>query len=189
MDERPTGEEYRRMVSGQMYAPGDPELARWSLRARHLVWQWHQVPPTDGPGRRALLEQIFGSLGQACTIEAGLHLDYGFNISLGERFYANTGCSMLDAAPITIGADVMFAPHVQLSTATHPIDPVERNSGREYALPIVIGDRVWLAGGVIVGPGVTIGSDTVVGAGAVVLRDLPAGVVAAGTPARVLREV
>jgi maltose O-acetyltransferase len=114
-------------------------------------------------------------------------VDYGFNIHLGQRFYANANCVLLDVAEIRIGDDTMLAPGVQLLTATHPVDAQERISGRELGFPITIGSRVWLGGGVIVGPGVTIGDDVVVGSGAVVVKDLPDRVVAVGNPARVVR--
>jgi maltose O-acetyltransferase len=115
--------------------------------------------------------------------------DYGGHITIGARTFVNYDCVMLDVAPIRIGAACQLAPRVQLLTATHPIDPEPRRRGWESAEPITIGDNVWLGGGAILCPGVTIGEDTVVGAGAVVTRDLPAGVVAAGVPARVLREI
>ncbi|MGB8350751.1 MAG: sugar O-acetyltransferase, partial [Gaiella sp.] len=116
------------------------------------------------------------------------YCEYG-EISIGDDTFVNVDAVMLDVAPITIGAACQLAPRVQLLTATHPIDPEPRRIGWESAEPIAIGDNVWLGGGAIVCPGVTIGKDTVVGAGAVVTRDLPAGVVAAGVPARVLREI
>ena len=110
-------------------------------------------------------------------------------ISIGDRSFFNFGLVVLDVAPVVIGADVMAGPNVQLLTATHPFDPVERRSGWEYAKPITIGDDVWLGGGVIVCPGVTIGGASVIGAGSVVTKDVEAGVIAAGNPCRVLRPV
>ncbi len=115
--------------------------------------------------------------------------DYGSHITIGAGTFVNYDCVMLDVAPIRIGAACQLAPRVQLLTATHPIDPEPRRLGWESAEPITVGDNVWLGGGAIVCPGVTIGEDTVVGAGAVVTRDLPGGVVAAGVPARVIREI
>jgi maltose O-acetyltransferase len=177
------------MISGELYLSEDPELVAARRRARSLTFRFNHTPPEQAQERRALLRELLGSTGDRFEIEPNLHVDYGFNISLGEGFYGNANCVMLDVAPIRIGRDTMFGPAVQLLTATHPVDPQERISGRELGFPITIGDRVWLGGGVIVGPGVTIGDDVVVGSGAIVVKDLPAGVVAVGNPARVVRTV
>jgi len=184
-----TGAEYRRMVSGQPYRPDDPELVEARSRARALTFEFNHTPPSQPDVRDGLLRELFGTVGEHLEIEPTLHVDYGLNIHIGQWFYANANCVLLDVAEIRIGDQVMLAPGVQLLTATHPVDPVERVSGRELGFPITLGNRVWLGGGVIVSPGVTIGDDTVVGAGAVVVRDLPAGVVAVGNPARVLRSL
>jgi maltose O-acetyltransferase len=117
------------------------------------------------------------------------YCDYGSHIAIGSRTFLNYDCVLLDVAPIRIGAACQLATRVQLLTATHPVDPEPRRLGWESADPIELGDNVWLGGGAVVCPGVSIGEDTVVGAGAVVTRDLPAGVVAAGVPARVVREI
>jgi maltose O-acetyltransferase len=128
-------------------------------------------------------------VGEGVVIRPPFRCEYGTRVTIGPGTFANYELLMLDVAPITIGAACQIATRVQLLTATHPIDPAPRRAGWESAEPIVLGDNVWLGGGVIVCPGVTIGDDTVVGAGAVVTRDLPAGVVAVGSPARVLREI
>ena len=185
----PTGAEYQRMIRGEPYRPADPELVAARARARSLTHRFAQTPPEQGERRSAILRELFGSTGEHLEIEPTLHVDYGINIHLGDGFYANANCVLLDVAEIRIGRDTMFGPAVQLLTATHPVDPQERISGRELGFPITIGERVWLGGGVIVGPGVTIGDDVVVGSGAVVIHDLPPGVVAVGNPARVVREV
>ena len=185
----PSGIEFQRMISGQPYLAHDPELVAARARARSLTFRFQHTPPEQREERRAILRELFGSSGDHLGIEPTLHVDYGFNIHVGENFYANANCVLLDVAPIRIGRDTMFGPAVQLLTATHPVDPQERISGRELGYRITIGDRVWLGGGVIVGPGVTIGDDVVVGSGAVVVKDLPAGVVAVGNPARVMRTV
>jgi len=122
-------------------------------------------------------------------VKPTLRCDYGYNISIGARSFVNYEGVLLDCNRITIGEEVQIAPGVYVYTATHPVDAATRRSGLEYALPVTIGDGVWLGGGAIVCPGVTIGDDTVIGAGAVVTRDLPAGVVAYGVPARVVREI
>ncbi len=185
----PTGIEYQRMISGEPYRPGDAELTAVRTWARSLTFRYNHTPPEQDADRRSILRDLFGSSGRWCTIEPSLHVDYGLNIHVGEGFYANANCVFLDVAPIRIGAETMFGPAVQLLTATHPVDPAERVSGRELGYPIAIGSRVWLGGGVIVGPGVTIGDDVVVGSGAVVVKDLPDRVVAVGNPARVVREL
>jgi maltose O-acetyltransferase len=185
----PTGIEFQRMISGEPYLSDDPELVAARRRARSLAFRFNHTPPEQADTRRSLLRELLGSTGERFEIEPTLHVDYGFNIHLGEGFYANANCVLLDVAQIRIGRDTMFGPAVQLLTATHPVDPQERISGRELGYGITIGERVWLGGGVIVGPGVTIGDDVVVGSGAVVVKDLPAGVVAVGSPARVVRTV
>ena len=177
------------MVSGKPYLSNDPELVAARARARSLEFRFNHTPPEESATRSQLLRELFGSTGESLEIEPNLHVDYGFNIHLGERFYANANCVLLDVAEIRIGEDTMLAPGVQLLTATHPVDAEERISGRELGFPITIGDRVWLGGGVIVGPGVTIGDDVVVGSGTVVIKDLPDRVVAVGNPARVVREL
>lgn len=183
----PVGVEYRRMIAGELYAPSDPELGEARAWARDLEFRFNHTPPTQPDARDALIRDLFGSIGEQFEIEPPLHVDYGINIHIGDGFYANANCVLLDVAPIHIGSQAMLAPAVQLLTATHPVDAAERVSGRELGHSIRIGDRVWLGGGVIVRPGVTIGNDVVVGAGAVVIRDLPEGVVAVGNPARVVR--
>ena len=182
----PTGDEYRLMIAGELYLPADPELVALRGWAREQLLRFNTTPPAS---RRGVLRELFGSTGEQFEVEYGLHVDYGINIHLGERFYANANTVMLDVAPVRVGDDTMFGPGVQLLTATHPVDPVARISGRELGFPITIGSRVWLGGGVIAGPGVTIGDDTVVGSGAVVVKDLPARVVAVGNPARIVRAV
>ncbi len=177
------------MVRGEPYLSEDPELVALRGRARSLTFRFNHTPPEESAAREALIRELLGSVGQAFTFEPMLHVDYGCNIFVGERFYANANCVLLDVAEIRIGDDAMLASGVQLLTATHPTDPVERTSGYELGHPITLGNRVWLGGGVIVGPGVTIGDDTVVGSGAIVVKDLPTGVVAVGNPARVVRDV
>jgi maltose O-acetyltransferase len=150
---------------------------------------YNSAAPGDAHGRRKLLEKLLGSIGEETEIRPPFYVDYGSRITIGARCFANFGLTALDVAPITIGDDVQIGPNVQLLTPTHPVDADPRREKWEAAHPITIGDNVWLGGGVIVLPGVTIGSDTVVGAGAVVTQDLPAGVLAVGKPARVVRNL
>jgi maltose O-acetyltransferase len=132
---------------------------------------------------------LFGEFGEGSVVMAPFQCDYGYNIRIGRNGFVNYDCVFLDCAPITIGDDVQIGPAVQLYTATHPVDAAIRRAGPEYALPITIGSGVWIGGGSIVLPGVNIGANTLIGAGSVVTRDIPAGVVAAGNPCRVLRSV
>ena len=133
--------------------------------------------------------ELLGEVGEGVVVRPPFYCDYGSHISIGARTFVNYDCVLLDVAPIRIGAACQLATRVQLLTATHPVDPEPRRLGWESAAPIELGDNVWLGGGAVVCPGVSIGEDTVVGAGAVVTRDLPAGVVATGVPARVVREI
>ncbi|GGK73190.1 maltose O-acetyltransferase [Ornithinimicrobium pekingense] len=178
-----------RMEAGDLYIADDPELAELSTRALDLMDTYNATTVRQAPLRRRLLEELLGSVGEDTEIRPPLRVDYGSNISVGARSFANFGLVALDVAPVVIGDDVQIGPNVQLLTPTHPLEPGPRRDKWEAARPIRIGDNVWLGGGVIVLPGVTIGDNTVVGAGAVVTRDLPADVVAVGNPARVVRRL
>ena len=178
-----------RMLAGDLYIADDPELGRESRRAAELYAAYNASPPHDKQARRRILADLLGSFGEESEIRPPFYCDYGYQTHIGARTFLNFGVVALDVARITIGDDVQVGPLVQLLTPTHPVDAEQRRAKWEAGEPIAIGDNVWLGGGVIVCPGVTIGEDTVVGAGAVVTRDLPAGVVAAGVPARVIREL
>jgi maltose O-acetyltransferase len=177
-----------RMLAGDLYIADDPELARENRRAAELYGAYNASPP-DPATRSSILAELLGAFGDGSEIRPPFYCDYGYQTHIGARTFLNFGVVALDVARITIGDDVQIGPLVQLLTPTHPVDAELRRAKWEAAEPIVIGDNVWLGGGVIVCPGVTIGEDTVVGAGAVVTRDLPAGVVAAGVPARVIRSL
>jgi maltose O-acetyltransferase len=178
-----------RMVAGDLYIADDPELARDAARARRLTHRLNTMDPADSPGRHVVLTELLGAFGAESHIRPPFYCDYGHHTFVGARTFANFGLTCLDVATIRIGDDVQIGPHVQLLTATHPLAAGLRRDKWEAAQPIVIGDNVWLGGGVIVCPGVTIGRNTVVGAGAVVAGDLPADVVAVGNPARVVKAV
>ncbi|MFI6424288.1 sugar O-acetyltransferase [Promicromonospora sp. NPDC050880] len=180
---------HERMVAGDLYIADDPEIERRARRAVALADAYHRAVVADDAGARGLLAELLGTLGEEAFVKPPLFVDYGENIHIGPRTFANYNLTALDVAPITIGADCQIGPGVQLLTPTHPVEPGPRRDKLEAALPITIGDNVWLGGGVVVCPGVTIGDNTVVGAGAVVTRDLPANVVAVGNPARVVREI
>ena len=177
------------MLAGELYHADDAELDADNARAQELLERYNATRHDEQELRDRLLRELLGDVGDGVVVKPPFRCDYGRYISIGARTFANYDCVMLDVARIRIGAACQLAPRVQLLTATHPIDPEPRRLGWESAEPIAIGDNVWLGGGAIVCPGVTIGDDTVVGAGAVVTRDLPAGVVGAGVPARVLREI
>lgn len=176
-----------RMLAGELYLADDPEIVADHRRALSLTHRINTTDPTDRAALRTLYTELLGHYGEDAAIRPPFRCDYGFQMSFGARSFANFGLIVLDVARVTIGEDVQIGPNVQLLTATHPLEPGPRRDKWEAAAPITIGDNVWLGGGVIVCPGVTIGEDTVVGAGSVVSRDLPAGVIAVGNPARVLR--
>jgi maltose O-acetyltransferase len=176
-----------RMLAGEPYIT-DAEILADQVRSQDLMAAYNATAPADASRRRQLLEELLGSVGEEVELRPPFYVDYGNRISIGDRCFANFGLTALDVAPITIGDDVQMGPHVQLLTPTHPLEPGPRRDKWEAAAPITIGDNVWLGGGAIVLAGVTIGADTVVGAGAVVTRDLPSGVLAVGSPARVIRD-
>lgn len=184
-----TRSQRERMLAGDLYLADDPVLVEESRRAAALTKEFNDSSPFDPATRRRLLVELLGSLGEETEIRPPFYCDYGFNTHIGARGFVNFGLVALDVAPIAIGDDVQIGPRVQLLTPTHPLEPEARRVKWEAAQPITVGDNVWLGGGVIVCPGVTIGADTVVGAGAVVTGDLPAAVLAAGAPARVVRSL
>jgi maltose O-acetyltransferase len=179
----------QRMEAGELYIANDPVLQDEIGRAARLTKAFNESSPDDPAERRRILEELLGSLGDGAEIRPPLYCDYGHRLHVGARTFVNFGLVALDVATIAVGEDVQVGPYVQLLTATHPLEPEPRRAKWEAAQPIEIGDNVWLGGGVIVCPGVTIGADTVVGAGSVVTRDLPARVLAVGSPARVVRSV
>jgi maltose O-acetyltransferase len=177
-----------RMLAGDLYdATGDPEIRADTRRAQHLQDRYNRTEADETELRRALLVELLGEVGPDVELRPPFYCDLGYRIRIGARCFANFGLVALDVAPITLGDDVQLGPNVQLLTPTHPLDPDLRRRKWEAAEPISVGDNVWIGGGAIVLPGVTIGANTVVGAGAVVTKDLPAGVLAVGNPARVVR--
>jgi maltose O-acetyltransferase len=183
------GEMRERMLRGDLYLASDSELVTARRRAADLLHRLNGTSNAERTARSALLTELLGAIGQESTIVSPFFCDYGTQISIGARCFVNAGAVMLDPAAITVGDDVQIGPNVQLLTATHPIDATKRTSGWELARPISIGSGTWLGGGAIIGPGVSVGERTVVGAGSVVVRDLPADVVAVGNPARVIRSL
>ena len=183
------GEMKDRIARGELYIGTDDDLAAEYERAQLILERYNASAFAEQELRDRLLRELLKACGEGVHIRPPFRLEYGTGVSIGARTFLNYDCLMLDVAPVTVGADCQVASRVQFITATHPIDPHVRRIGWETAKPITVGDNVWLSSGVILCPGVTIGDDTVVGAGAVVTRDLPAGVVAMGVPARAVREI
>ncbi|MGW4389465.1 sugar O-acetyltransferase [Streptomyces sp. NPDC004685] len=176
-----------RMLAGDLYIADDPEIARRQQRAMRLAARYQDAFLEDADKARPILADLLGSVGEGVEVRPPLYVDYGSNITIGPRTFVNYHLTALDVARITIGEDCQIGPNIQLLTPTHPVEPQPRRDKLEAALPITIGDNVWLGGGVIVCPGVTIGDNSVIGAGAVVTKDVPANVVAVGNPARPVR--
>jgi maltose O-acetyltransferase len=171
----------------ELYDPFEPGRLRARSRAKALLARYNRSDDDERGYRGSLLRELLGRVGPGASIEPPFFCDYGSNIRLGERFYANTGCVVLDCDIVEIGARVKLGPNVQLLAVSHPLDASERASELEYGEPITIGDDVWIGGGAIILGGVTIGDRAVVGAGSVVTRDVPADTVVAGNPARPVR--
>jgi maltose O-acetyltransferase len=178
-----------RMLAGDLYIADDPELAAALRRATRLADEYNALAPRDREAAKEILAKLLGAVGAETVVRAPIYVDYGEHLTIGARTFVNFGLVALDVAPIAIGDDCQLGPNVQLLTAYHPTEPEPRRAKLEAAAPITIGDNVWLGGGVIVLPAVTIGDDSVIGAGAVVTKDVPAGVLAVGNPARVVREL
>jgi len=175
------------MLAGERYDALDPELVAERLACERSLRAFNDE--ADPAARERIMRGLLGGFGDGSYIRPPFYCDYGWNIAVGDGVFVNFNCVVLDVVPVTIGDRVQMASAVQILAADHPIDAAERASGVESGRPIAIGDDVWLGGGAIVCPGVSIGRGTVVGAGSVVTRDLPAGVVAAGNPCRVVRRL
>ena len=181
--------EKEKMLAGEIYdANYDPALLAERMACKKLCRQYNSLEP-DSEQREPLMRRILGKTGRQFCIEQPFFCDYGYNISVGENFYANVNLVILDEAPVTFGDNVFIAPNCGFYTAGHPIDAARRNQGLEYAKPITVGRDVWFGAQVCVVPGVTIGDNCVIGAGSVVTRDIPAGSIAAGNPCRVIRKI
>lgn len=180
--------EKEKMLSGDFYNAGDEELIKERDYARNLTFEFNTTRPSEKERRQKILKQLIIAKG-SLYIEAPFNCDYGYNIEVGENFYANFGCTILDVNKVKIGENVLLAPNVQIYTATHPTDPKERLTGKEYAVSIVIGDNVWIGGGTIICPGVTIGNNVTIGAGSVVTKDIPDNVITGGNPCRIIKNI
>lgn len=182
--------EKEKQQCGELYNPAtDPELKADLLRAKELCFEYNNLPPDDNEGRGKVLERLLGKVGELCCIMPPFWCDYGYNIEVGDDFFANYNMIILDGAKVHFGNHVFVGPGCGFHTAQHPLDAERRNVGLEWAHPITVGDNVWIGAGVQVLPGVTIGHDSVVGAGSVVTKDVEPYTVVAGNPAKVIRKL
>ncbi len=181
--------EKQKMLAGEMYDPSDPLLVEERKSARLKFQQINAMGEEQFQQRMNLLKELLGRTDGDFYIEPPFYCDYGYNIELGNNVYMNYGCCILDVMKVIIGDNAMLAPNVQIYTATHPLEAKARNSGREFAKPITIGNDVWIGGGAIICPGVDIGDGAVIGAGAVVTRDVSPNTFVAGNPAKFIRNI
>ena len=175
--------------SGKLYKAFDKELLSERKEAKKLLFQFNALVPDEIEKQNIIIKNLFGKTGKSLFIEPPFRCDYGYNISIGENFYANFNCIILDCAEVKIGNNVLLAPNINIYTAGHPIHHELRISDYEFAFPVTIGNNIWIGGGVIINPGITIGDNSVIGSGSVVTKDIPSDVVAAGNPCRVLRKI
>ncbi|WP_050607609.1 sugar O-acetyltransferase [Clostridium niameyense] len=178
-----------RMLAGLPYKAWLDGLPEERMKNEKKVHEYNHCMPDENEKIDKLIRDIIGKVGIDVHIKAPFHCDYGKNIEIGDHFFANYNCIILDVAKVIIGNNVQFAPNVSLYTAGHPIHPDSRNSGYEYGIGIIIGDNVWLGGNVVVNPGVHIGNNVVIGSGSVVTKDIPANAIAAGNPCKIIRQI
>lgn len=178
-----------KMLTGEYYISWDEELTLEREKAKDLLFEFNNIRPSLRGKRETIIHKLFGKVGKNCWIESPFNCDYGYNITVGDNFYTNTNCCILDCAKVTIGNNVWIGPNVGIYTPNHAFDSKERTDGYEKSLPIEIGDNVWIGGGVTIIGGVKIGANSIIGAGSVVTKNIPAGVIAAGNPAKVIREI
>ena len=178
-----------RMLAGLPYKAWLDGLSEERLACKQKVYEFNHLPPAESDKACQLLKDIFGKTGESIWLEAPFHCDYGWNIEIGENFFANYNLIILDVGKVTIGNNVQCAPNVSIYTAGHPLHPESRNSGYEYGIPITIGDNVWIGGNAVIMPGITIGENSVIGSGSVVTKDIPAWSIAVGNPCKVVRTI
>ena len=182
--------EKEKAAAGYLYnANYDAEILNDINRCNDLCFQFNQIKPSDRKSQSEVLKQIFGTMGNQVIVNAPFWCDYGYNTSVGDCFFANHNCQILDGGKVKFGDYVFIAPNCLFTTAEHALDVEQRNEGLEVALPITVGNNVWIGAGVTVLGGVTIGDNTVIGAGSVVTKDIPSNVIAVGVPCRVVREI
>lgn len=173
--------------AGMLYQPGDPELVADREVTVKKLYEYNNLPPYEHEKRQAALHELLGKAGDNCVVEQPLFCTYGYNTTVGNNFFMNVNCKLMDSGKITIGDNVFIAPNVCLITEEHAMDVKQRVAGLEYTHPVTIGDNVWICAGVLVLPGVTIGSNSVIGAGSVVTKDIPPNSLAVGNPCKVIR--
>lgn len=182
--------EKEKMLAGEYYSAIDPELVRELNETKDIIQQYNNLRPSDTQGRFEILKNLIGKMADDnALIIQPFFCDYGKHIQLGKRFFANFNFTVLDEAYVTIGDDCFIGPNVSIYTACHSTNPIERNSRKEWALPVTIGDNVWIGGSVTILPGVTIGDNVTIGAGSVVVKDIPSNVIAVGNPCRVIKRL
>lgn len=179
--------EKEKMLSEKLYHPVDEELSALRKRARNLCFRFNQTNEDDKLLRKQIISELLGKVGSNCSIHPSFHCDYGFNIKVGDNFYANYDCVILDIGEVSVGDNVLFGPRVCIYTAGHPLDAEVRASGVEFGKAVSIGNNVWIGGSSVINPGVHIGDNTIIGSGSVVVKDIPDNVVAVGNPCRVVR--
>lgn len=177
-------------ISGRLYdANHDAELIAERGICKEKCHELNSLPPSQIGEREKIIRQMFGKTKNHFLIEQPFYCDYGYNIEIGENFYANMNCIILDEAKVIFGDNVFIAPGCGFYTAGHALDVEQRNQGLEYAYPIIVGNNVWIGAQTCILPGVIIGDNTVIGAGSVINKNIPANVIAAGNPCRVIREI
>lgn len=178
-----------RMLANLPYKAWLDGLSEERMENKKKIFRYNHMEPGNPEEKDKLIKEILGKTGDYINIEAPFYCDYGYNIEIGENFFANYNFTVLDVGKVRIGKNVQIAPNVSIYTAGHPLHPDSRNSGYEYGIDITIGDNVWIGGNTCVMPGVTIGDNVVIGAGSVVTKDIPANMIAVGNPCRVIREI
>ena len=177
------------MLAGEMYNPMDEQLVKERHHARLLFQKINSLNDDSKEERNKLLRKLIKHAGKNLWIEPPFYCDYGYNIKAGDNIFMNFNCCILDVTMVTLGNNVMMGPNVQIYTATHPLEYKLRNSGKEFAKPITIGNNVWIGGNAVICPGVTIGDNVVIGAGAVVTKSFPDDVFIAGNPAKLIKAI
>lgn len=181
--------EKQKMISGELYLASNKELIKERSFAKSLTYKYNLLKPSDEKKKYKIIKKLFGKTGKNFWIESPFQCDYGYNIEIGENFYSNHNCVILDCAKVKIGDNVFFGPNVGVYTAGHPLQAHERNTLLEFAKPITIGNNVWIGGGVSILPGVTIGDNAVIGSGSVITKDIPSDFLAFGNPCKPIREI